>query len=71
LNCLVTFRGSSGVPIAHSCATLLMVQGVNPRVVQETLGHSTVSPTLSTYSHVLPALQQDAADKMNAVLGGS
>ena len=48
-----------------------MVQGVNPRVVQETLGHSTVSLTLSTYSHVLPALQQDAADKMNAVLGGS
>ena len=50
---------------------MLLSQGVNPRVVMETLGHSQVSLTLNTYSHVLPALQQDAADKMNAVLAGS
>jgi integrase len=37
----------------------------------ETLGHSQVSLTLNTYSHVLPALQQDAANKMDAILGGS
>jgi integrase len=36
----------------------------------ETLGHSQVSLTLNTYSHVLPALQQDAARKMDAILGG-
>src|SRR5882672_10897684 len=54
--------------LRHSCATLLLAQGVNPRVVIETLGHSQVSLTLNTYSHVLPALQQDAAAKMNAVL---
>ena len=47
---------------------LLLAQGVNPRVVMETLGHSQVSLTLNTYSHVLPALQRDAAARMNAVL---
>jgi hypothetical protein len=36
----------------------------------ETLGHSQVSPTLYTYSHVLPALQKAAAAKMDAILGG-
>jgi integrase len=54
--------------LRHSCATLLLAQGVNPRVVMETLGHSQVSLTLNTYSHVLPALQHDAAARMNAVL---
>ena len=55
--------------LRHSCATLLLVQGVNPRVVMETLGHSQVSLTLNTYSHVLPALQRDAANKMDAIFG--
>jgi integrase len=57
--------------LRHSCATLMLAQGVSPRVVMETLGHSQVSLTLNTYSHVLPALQEDAAAKMNAILGGS
>jgi integrase len=35
----------------------------------ETLGHSQISLTMNTYSHVLPALQRDAADKMEAILG--
>jgi site-specific recombinase XerD len=43
--------------LRHSRATLLLAQGVNPRVVMEMLGHSQVSLTLNTYSHVLPALQ--------------
>ncbi len=55
--------------LRHSCATLLMAQGVSPRVVMETLGHSQVSLTLNTYSHVLPSLQRDAATKMDAILG--
>ena len=54
--------------LRHSCATLLLAQGVNPRVVMETLGHSQVSLTLNTYSVVLPALQADAAAKMDAIL---
>ena len=54
--------------LRHSCATLLLAQGVNPRVVMETLGHSQVSLTLNTYTHVLPAVQRDAAARINAVL---
>jgi len=47
---------------------LLLVQGVHPRVVMETLGHSPISLTLDTYSHVLPALQQEAARQMDSLL---
>jgi len=57
--------------LRHSCATLLLAQGVNPRVVRETLGHRQVSLTLNTYSYVLPALQREAAAKINALLAGS
>jgi integrase len=55
--------------LRHTAATLLLAQGVSPRVVMETLGHSQISLTLNTYSHVLPALQREAASKMDAVLG--
>jgi integrase len=57
--------------LRHACASLLLVQGVHPRVVMETLGHSQISLTMNTYSHVLPALQREAADRMEAVLSGS
>jgi len=53
----------------HSCASLLLAQGVAPRVVMETLGHSRIAVTLDTYTHVLPALQRDAADAMDRALG--
>jgi integrase len=56
--------------IRHACASLLVVQGVHPRVVMETLGHSQISLTMDTYSHVIPALQREAADRMEAVLAG-
>jgi integrase len=54
--------------LRHTAATLLLAQGVDPRTIMETLGHSQISLTLNTYSHVLPALQLDAAAKMDAVL---
>ena len=57
--------------LRHACASLLLVQGVHPRVVMETLGHSQISLTMNTYSHVLPALQREAADKMEALLTDS
>jgi integrase len=57
--------------LRHSCATLLLAQGVNPRVVMETLGHSQISLTLNTHSHVLPSLQREAAAKIDAVFSGS
>ncbi len=43
--------------LRHTAATLLLAQGVHPKVVQEMLGHSTISLTLDTYSHVIPGLQ--------------
>ncbi len=55
--------------LRHTAATLLLTQGVHPRVVMETLGHSQIGVTLDTYSHVLPALQRDAADEMDKALG--
>lgn len=54
--------------LRHSCASLLLAQGVAPRVVMETLGHSRIAITLDTYTHVLPALQRDAADAMDRAL---
>jgi integrase len=42
--------------LRHTCASLLPAQGVHPRVVMETLGHSQISLTLDTYTHVMPAL---------------
>jgi len=54
--------------LRHTAATLLLQQGVHPKIVQERLGHSRISMTLDTYSHVLPAMQQEAADKMDAIL---
>ncbi|MFC1956682.1 site-specific integrase [Chloroflexota bacterium] len=46
----------------HTHASLLLKQGVHPKVVQERLGHATISTTLDTYSHVTPGLQQAAAE---------
>lgn len=41
--------------------TLLLQQGVHPKVVQERLGHTTIGMTLDTYSHVMPGMQEQAA----------
>lgn len=47
--------------LRHAHATLMLRQGVHPKIVSERLGHSSVSITLDTYSHVLPGLQEAAA----------
>jgi integrase len=54
--------------LRHSCATLLLVQGVSPRVVMEVLGHSEIAVTMNAYSHVVPELQREAAQRMQAIL---
>ncbi len=54
--------------LRHSAASLLMSQGVHPKVVQELLGHSTIGMTMDVYSHVLPSMQQDAIGKLNDIL---
>lgn len=45
----------------HSHASLMLAQGVHPKIVSERLGHSSVSMTLDVYSHILPGLQEAAA----------
>jgi integrase len=56
--------------LRHTSATLLLSAGVHPKIVQERLGHSQISVTLDTYSHVLPTLQLEAADKLDSILRG-
>jgi integrase len=54
--------------LRHSHATHLLRVGVHPKVVSERLGHSSVSITLDTYSHVLPGMQQDAVRLIDSAL---
>jgi len=54
--------------LRHGCATLLLLAGENPKVVSERLGHASITLTLDTYSHVLPSMQQRAAEKLEALL---
>lgn len=49
----------------HTAATVLLIRGVNPKVVSEMLGHSSVVVTLNTYSHVIPTLQKSAMDELD------
>jgi integrase len=54
--------------LRHTAATLMLQQGTHPKVVQERLGHSDISMTLNTYSHVLPVMQDEAAEKLDVLL---
>jgi len=47
--------------LRHTHATLALQAGIHPKVVSERLGHATISITLDTYSHAIPALQEEAA----------
>ena len=49
----------------HIHSTLLLQQGVNPKLVQERLGHSSITITLDTYSHVLPNMQKQVAKELD------
>lgn len=48
--------------VRHTHASLLLRAGVNPKVVSERLGHSSVAFTLDTYAHVIPGMQPEAAE---------
>jgi integrase len=52
----------------HTAATVLLTEGVHPRVVMELLGHSQMRTTTDIYSHVMPALAREAADRMSAAV---
>jgi integrase len=56
--------------LRHAHATLMLQQGVHPKIVSERLGHSGVSITLDTYSHVLPGLQAQAAAQLDLLIEG-
>lgn len=69
-----SWLGKAGLPtttrfhdLRHSCATLLLVQGVSPRVVMEILGHNQISTTMNIYAHVLSDSKRDAADQLEAL----
>ena len=53
----------------HTHASFMLKQGVHPKIVQERLGHATISTTLDLYSHVAPGLQEAAAMRFDEVLG--
>ena len=57
--------------LRHSCASMLLAANVNPKVVQEMLGHSSIAVTMDTYSHAMPSLQADAAERMGRLLTAS
>lgn len=54
--------------LRHTCATLLLSAGTNPKVVQEMLGHSSIRVTLDIYSHVLPTIQEEAVRRLDLLL---
>lgn len=54
--------------LRHTHASLLLLAGVHPKIVSERLGHSSIVITLDTYSHVIPSLQRESADRLDAVL---
>jgi integrase len=54
--------------LRHTTASVLLTQGVHPKVVQEMLGHSTIATTMDTYSHVMPTMHDDAVRKLDEVL---
>lgn len=54
--------------LRHTAATLMFRAGIHPKVVSERLGHSSIAITLDTYSHVIPSMQRDAADAVDALL---
>ena len=54
--------------LRHTFATLLLSKGTHPKVVQEMLGHATISQTMDTYSHVLPDMQEGAVAAMEVVM---
>lgn len=51
----------------HTHASLMLKQGIHPKIVQERLGHSSIQITLDTYSHVSPGLQQAAAQLFDEI----
>ena len=68
---LVRRAGLDGIRLhdaRHTHASLMLKQGVHPKIVQERLGHSSIQITLDTYSHVAPGMQRKAAEAFDEVI---
>ena len=52
----------------HTHASLMLKQGIHPKIVQERLGHASIQMTLDTYSHIAPGLQEAAAQKFDGIV---
>jgi integrase len=55
--------------LRHTAATLLLAEGVHPKVVADLLAHTQVSVTLDVYSHVTATMQREAVDTLDRVIG--
>ena len=66
----------AGVPrirfhdLRHTHATLALQSGIHPKVISERLGHANIGVTLDTYSHAIPALQEEAAELIASEVSG-
>ena len=54
--------------LRHTHATVMLLQGVHPKVVQERLGHAKMSTTMDLYSHVMPSMHKDAVERFDVAL---
>lgn len=69
--------GSDALPeitlhgLRHTHATVLLEAGENPKIVQERLGHTTITTTMDVYSHVTPTMQRAAVDRFVAAVSGT
>jgi integrase len=69
-----SFERKAGLPdirfhdLRYTAATLMLQEGIHPKIVQERLGHAQIYITMDTYSHVLPAMQDEAAKKMDELI---
>lgn len=55
--------------LRHTAATLLLGQGIHPKIAAEMLGHTRISTTLDLYSHATPTMQREATEALDALLG--
>jgi integrase len=72
-----TQANAAGLPtirlhdLRHTHASLMLQQGVHPKVVSERLGHGSTAFTMDTYAHTTPALHAEAAESVAALLAGA
>jgi len=56
--------------LRHTAATLLLSQNLNPKIVQERLGHTQIATTIDIYGHVIPSMQKEASDRLDHLFTG-